>query len=86
MNQNFDTEVAKKLQPVIELGRSQVLTKLRNGLEETVVVAKESGSTKLMTTAQNALEGTKAISKAFESLFDCADRYAEYLKRLEAAL
>ena len=86
MSQTFDTDVAAKLQPVLELGRDNVFKELRAGLEGAVEVAKESGSTKLQQTAESALDGTEAVVKVFESLFDCGEKYMEYLKRLDAAM
>lgn len=86
MAQNFDTEVAAKLQPIIDLGNDDVMPKLKQGAESTIELAKEIGSASLERTSTALYESSDAMVKLFGELFECAEKYIEYNKRLESAL
>lgn len=86
MAQVFDTEIAKKLEPIAELAREDVFKKMLAGLDSTIEVATETGSDSLKRTAEAAKEGAVSVVAVFDSLFECVDKYAEYNKRMEEAL
>lgn len=86
MAQSFDTDVIPKLQAVIDLFEGGTVPKMREGLANTVEVAKDTGSEKLQKTAEAAYQASESVIRNFESLIACIDRYMEQNKRLEANL
>lgn len=86
MAQEFNTEVSKQLDAIIELGQEDVFGKMKAGLEATVEVAKETGSASLIKTAEASQEAADTTIRVFQSLLDSVQRYSEYNKKIEAAL
>lgn len=84
--QNFNTDIVPQLDAVTQFLRDDTFAKLRQGVEQTVEVAKQSGSAKFLKEAEAGQEATEALIREFSSLCECCDRYVAQAKKLEAGL
>lgn len=86
MATTYNTELAKKMQPILDLATEEVFPKLREGAQNTVELAKEVGSASLERTATAAVDSADSMCKVFNELIECVEKFQEYNKRMEQAL
>ncbi|MEY8333075.1 hypothetical protein AALB53_08225 [Lachnospiraceae bacterium 47-T17] len=84
--QSMNTEIAGKLNNVTSFLRDDTFVKLRQGSEAAIECAKKTGSEKFIKEAEAHYDAAMNLTKFFESLCECCDKYAEQLVKLDAAL
>lgn len=86
MAQLVNTEVRKALDAEIEELRGPLVSKLQQGMDNTLEVAKDSGAPNFISACERAEEPVATMVKMFKDLADVCEQYSTELKKVENVL
>lgn len=84
--QILNTDVIPKMTEAIEVLKEDVIKNLVTGSENTLDIAKDTGSEKLIKSASNFYEATQEQVKSLNEIAEVLSTYVEQYKRVRDAL
>lgn len=81
----IDTDVAQKLEVVLDMFRDDLFTKMKNGAEYAAEVVKATNVQKLGKAADSMLEAVENLVQVTSSMAENGFQYAEDMKKVQAA-